>query len=92
MLSGGTQRRAFALTPERRSENINVNINKYLISSNRDRTHNQSILQAQFVLLRHDCHDERYYCHKLLNVLLYIIDLIKSPAEFLSPLLLRSEE
>ena len=41
MFSGGTQRRAFASTPERRNENINVN--KYLISSSGDRTHNQSV-------------------------------------------------
>ena len=52
MLSGGTQFRAFASTPERRNENININ--KYLISWSGDRTYNQSILQSHFVPLRYD--------------------------------------
>ena len=52
VLSGGTPRRAFASTPERRNQNINLN--KYFISSSRDRTYNQSILQSHFVPLRHD--------------------------------------
>ena len=42
----------FASTPERR--NGNININKYFISSSGDRTHNQLILQSQFVPLRPD--------------------------------------
>ena len=49
--SGGTQRRIFALEPERINENINVN--KYFISSSGDRTHNQSILQSHYVPLCH---------------------------------------
>ena len=52
VFSGGTQRRAFASTPERRNENININ--KYFFSSSGDRTHNQSILQSHFVPRRHD--------------------------------------
>ena len=50
MLSGRTQRRAFALIPKRLNENINVI--KYFIALNGDRTRNQSILQSHFVLLR----------------------------------------
>ena len=42
----------FASTPERRNGNINVS--KYFISSNGDRTHNQLVLQSHFVPLRHD--------------------------------------
>ena len=42
----------FALTPERRNENINEN--KYLISSSGDRPYNQTVLQSQFVPLRRD--------------------------------------
>ena len=42
----------FASTPKRR--NGNINLSKYLISSNGDRTHNQSVLQSHFVPLRHD--------------------------------------
>ena len=45
---GGIQGRRFASTTKRINENINLNI------SCGDRTHNQSHLQAQFVLLRHD--------------------------------------
>ena len=41
-----------ASTPERR--NGNKNLSKYFISSRGDRTHNQSVLQSQFVLLRYD--------------------------------------
>ena len=52
MLSDGTQRRAFASTPERRNENINVN--KYFIVLSGDQTNNPSILQSQFGPLRHD--------------------------------------
>ena len=40
----------FALTPERRNENINVG--KYFNPSSGDRTHNQSILQSHYVILR----------------------------------------
>ena len=43
-LSSGTQHGAS--TPER--SNGNINLNKYLISSSRDRTHNQSCLQLYF--------------------------------------------
>ena len=45
----------FVFTPKRRNENINenINVNKYLISSSGDQTHNQSILQSHFVPLRH---------------------------------------
>ena len=52
VLSGRTQRRVFASTPERR--NGNLNLSKYFISSSGDRTHNQSVLQSHFVPLRHD--------------------------------------
>ena len=45
MLSGETQRRAFASIPEQRYENINLN--KYFISYSGDRIHNQSRLQSQ---------------------------------------------
>ena len=38
MLSGGTQRRAFTLVPERRNENINE-----IIHSSEDRTHNRRL-------------------------------------------------
>ena len=50
VLSGGTERRAFVSTPEQR----NKNVNKYLISSSGDRTHNQSVtVKSHFVPLRH---------------------------------------
>ena len=39
-------------TPERR--NGNINLNKYLIFSRGNRTHNQSRLQSHFVPLHHD--------------------------------------
>ena len=42
----------FALRPDRR--NGNINLNKYLISSSGDRIHNQSRLQSHFMPLRHD--------------------------------------
>ena len=35
-------------------KNINIEINKYFISSSGDQTHIQSILQTHFVPLRHD--------------------------------------
>ena len=50
MLSGGTQRRAFPSTPERRNENINVN--KYFISSSGDRTH-IVLYNLHFIKLHH---------------------------------------
>ena len=43
VLSGGARRRAVS-TPERR--NWNINLNKYFISSSRNRTRNQSCLQS----------------------------------------------
>ena len=46
VLSGGTQRLAFASTPEQTNENISVN--KYVISSDEDRTHNQSVYTHTF--------------------------------------------
>ena len=46
------KRCAFALTPERRNENINVN--KYYLSASGDRTLDHSILQSHFVPLRHN--------------------------------------
>ena len=52
LLTGGTQRRAFASTLERR--NRNLNLNKNFMSSSGDRTHNQSIFLSHFVPLRHD--------------------------------------
>ena len=60
VLSGGTQRRACASTPER----INENINKYFISTSGDRTHNQSRLQSHFVPLRHDWRHKIYIFNK----------------------------
>ena len=42
-----------ASTPER--INGKNNLNKYLISSNRNRTHNQSLLQSHFAPLGQDC-------------------------------------
>ena len=42
----------FTWTPE--LTNGNINLNKYLISSCGDGTHNQSVLQSHFVPLRHD--------------------------------------
>ena len=58
----------FASTPERRNENINVN--KHFISSSGDRTHNQSILQPQFVPPRHDRpQNTKIDCIILLNII-----------------------
>ena len=49
----------FASTPERRNENINLN--KYFISSNGDRTHNQSIYShTSFMDLIHKGQDDLF--------------------------------
>ena len=51
MLSGRTQRGAL---PRHQSEEMEIyNLSKYFISSNGDRTHNQSVVQLHFVPLRH---------------------------------------
>ena len=57
MLSGRTQRR---VCPRHQSEE-NINLSKYFISSNGDRTHNQSVLQSHFVPLRNDWPQHLYF-------------------------------
>ena len=51
VLSGRIQRSAM---PRHQSEEMDINLNKYFISSSGDRTHNQSVLQSHFVSLHHD--------------------------------------
>ena len=65
----------FVSTPERRNKNINLN--KYFISSNGDRTHNQSILQTHFVPLRHD--GPRRMVYIILNKYLRYLVLLHKP-------------
>ena len=58
MLSGRTQRHAFASPPERRNENINLS--KYFIFSSGDRTHNGSIPTREDEIF-----SDRFYSHTL---------------------------
>ena len=51
VLRGGTRHSAFS---RHQGDEMKMNVSKYFISSSGDRTHNQSILQAHFVLLRHE--------------------------------------